>query len=121
MSFLKSATQIQGIARKVRSGLSILKGYELVLYRLLHDNGLEWMLPFNIENILADAYSLRLGLPDSIPSEYFRSILRRRALDGEDITEEQEQRAVIPDYGEISADAGIVEYAITFIKSMEGK
>lgn len=113
--------QIQGIARKVRSGLSILKGYELVLYRLLHDNSLEWMLPFNIENILADVYSPRLGLPDSIPSEYFRSILRRRALDGEDITEEQEQRAVIPDYGEISADAGIVEYAITFIKSMEGR
>ena len=113
--------QIEGIAKKVREGLSILKGYELVLYRLLKDNGLEWMLPFNIENVLADAYSPRLGLPDSIPSEYFRSILRSRALDGEDITEEQEQRAVIPDYGEIAADAGIVEYAITFIKSMEGK
>lgn len=113
--------QIEGIARKVREGLSILKGYELVLYRLLHDNGIEWMLPFNIENVLADAYSPRLGLPDSIPSEYFRSILRRRAIDGEDITEEQEQRAVIPDYGEIAADAGIVEYAITFIKSMEGE
>lgn len=113
--------QIEGIAREVRGGLSIFKAYELVLYRLLKDNGLEWMLPFNIENILADVYSPRIGLPGSIPSEYFRTILRSRALDGEDISEEDELRAVIPDYAEVEADAGTIEYAITFLKSMEGR
>lgn len=113
--------QIEEIAREVRDGLSVFKAYEQVLYSLLHDNGLEWMLPFNIENILVDVYSPRLGLPDSIPSEYFRGILRRRALDGEDISEEDELRAVIPDYAEVEADRATIEHAISFIKTLEEK
>lgn len=112
--------KIQELSRDVEEGLSKVRAYEVVLYAFLQENSLEWMLPLNVEDIFSSLYDGRLGIEEDIPSEYFRSVFRLRALEGE-TTEEEERRAVIPDYTEIEADSDTVEIACNVLtKIMEG-
>lgn len=113
---------IQELSALVLKDMGKVKAYEIVLYSVLKENALEWLLPFNIEDTLYDLYEPRLGFSDDYPDEFFRGMLRRRALDGEDITEEQERRAVIPEYAEAIPDRHIMEIAVNLInrKAKEG-
>lgn len=110
-------SDIQECAEVVLKDMGKVKAYEIVLYSVLKENALEWLLPFNIEDTLFSLYEPRLGFSDDLPDEFFRGVLRRKALDGEDITEEQERRAVIPEYAEATPDRHMMEIALNQINA----
>ena len=110
-------SQIKQHAKSAKDDLRDFKAFTDVLGEFMNTSTLLYMpisIVMNIENAAKESYARYLVKNTS----FFRSELNERRENGEDITPEEERRAVIPDFYEVTPTKEVYKACNKYIKDL---
>ena len=110
-------SQIKQHAKSAKDDLRDFKAFTDVLGEFMNTSTLLYMpisIVMNIENAAKESYARYLVKNTS----FFRSELNERRENGEDITPEEERRAVIPDFYEVTPTKEVYKACKKYIKDL---
>lgn len=104
--------EIIAASRDLAIAMKGVRNIDTALFRYLHENGLEWMLPMNVQSVIPMVYYYRSYLSAKIPDKYFMSEVKKKRDQNISLSDEELEMAVFPDFYAVQADEECVSQYI---------